>query len=74
MLPACTARTLYAVSMQSDALFPLTLTLRERERLSSTCEYSLNSANLPALPMVLPLPKGEGWGEGEGHFRLNNYG
>jgi hypothetical protein len=24
--------------------------------------------------MVLPLPKGEGWGEGEGRFLLNGYG
>ena len=24
--------------------------------------------------MVLPLPKGEGWGEGEGRFLLNSHG
>jgi hypothetical protein len=62
--------------MPSGALFPLTLTLSpgERESLSPTWEYSLDSEDFPALPMVLPLPKGEGWGEGEGRFLLNAYG
>ena len=61
--------------MWSSALFPLTLTLSlgEREQLSSTWEYSLDSEHFPALPTVLPLPKGEGWGEGEGRFLLNGY-
>jgi hypothetical protein len=65
-----------AVSMQSDALFPLTLTLslRERERFSAACEYSGNSGHFLALPMVLPLPKGEGWGEGEGRFLMHGSG
>ena len=42
------------------------LSLGEREQLSAAWEYSLNSEHFPALPMVPPLPKGEGWGEGEG--------
>src|SRR5438034_4184958 len=51
----------------SDALFPLTpaLSLRERENrilsLEKPTRYSLSKAR----PIVLPLPKGEGWGEGE---------
>ena len=59
--------------MWSGARFPLTLTLspREREQLSSTWEYSLDSEHFPALPMVLPLPKG--WGEGKGRFLRNGY-
>ena len=62
--------------MQSGARFPLTLTLspREREPLSSAWEYSLHSEHLPALPRVLPLPEGEGWGEGEGRVLMNSYG
>jgi len=45
--------------MQSDAQFPLTLTLSpgEREQLSSALEYSLNSERFPALPRVLPAPE-----------------
>jgi hypothetical protein len=62
--------------MQSGALFPLTLTLslRERERLSTAWEYSLNSEHFPALPKALPLPKGEGWGEGEDRLLPSSYG
>ena len=50
-----------------DVTFPLTLTLslRERERLSAAWDYSPNGKRSPALPMILPLPEGEGWGEGE---------
>jgi hypothetical protein len=61
--------------MQSSALFPLTLALSlgERERLSTAWEYSLNGEHLPALPIALPLPKGEGWGEGEGRILLNSH-
>jgi hypothetical protein len=60
--------------MQSGTLFPLTLTLSlgEREQLLSAWEYSLNNEHFPALSRVPPLPEGEGWGEGEGHFLLNS--
>ena len=53
--------------MQSGARFPLTLTLSpgEREQLSSAWEHSLTSEHFPALPRVLPLPEGEGWGGGK---------
>ena len=62
--------------MHSGAQFPLTLTLSsgERGQLSTAWDYSQNSEHFPALPMVLPLPEGEGWGAGEGRFRLNRYG
>ena len=61
--------------MQSGAQFPLTLTLSpgEREMLSPAWEYSLNSEHFPALPRLLPLPEGEGWGEGEGRVLLNSH-
>ena len=50
---------------------PLTLapSLRGRELFSTAGEYSLNSEHFLALPMV--LPKGEGWGEGEGRFLMH---
>ena len=35
---------------------------------------SLNSEHSPALENLLPLPGGEGWGEGEREFQLNSYG
>jgi len=35
---------------------------------------SLNSEHSPALENLLPLPGGEGWGEGEREFQLNRYG
>ncbi len=64
------------VSLQSGALFPLTLTHSpgERGQPSTVWEYSLNSEHFPALPMLLPLPKGEGWVRGEGCCLLNSCG
>jgi hypothetical protein len=61
--------------MHSYALFPLTLPLspREREMLLNAWDYSQNGGYCPTLPMVLPLPKGEGWGEGERCILLNSY-
>jgi hypothetical protein len=60
--------------MHSCALFPLTLTLSpgEREKLLTAWDYSQNCGYCPTLPMVLPLPKGEGRGEGERCIRLNS--
>ena len=47
--------------------FPLTLTLslREREQPGSMCENSNRARYAGRLAPVLPLPEGEGWGEGE---------
>ncbi len=75
--PAATEARALALLRRSDSRFPLTLTLspRERKQLSTVWEeYSLNSEHFPALPIVLPLPKGEGWGEGEGRFLLIRFG
>ena len=59
--------------MLSGLRFPLTLTLspREREPHSTAWEYSLKGRHFPALPIVLPLPEGAGWGEGEERFLLS---
>jgi hypothetical protein len=64
-----------AESLQSGALFPLTLTLfpGEREQLSSAWEYSLDSEHFPVLSTGLPPPEEEGWGEGENRYQLNCY-
>jgi len=47
--------------------FPLTLTLslREREQASSTCDNSNRVGHTDRLATILPLPEGEGRGEGE---------
>ena len=59
-----------------DAPFPLTLalSLRERERPSPRWDELLSGEILPAWPSVLPLPKGEGPGEGESGLELNSCG
>ena len=52
---------------QSDAAFPLTptLSLGERENRAQSLDNA-GRANLEnALTYILPLPWGEGWGEGE---------
>jgi hypothetical protein len=56
-----------AASLESAALFPLTLTFspKEREPLSTAWDYAVGSEHFPTLPIVLPRPKGEGRGEGE---------
>ena len=61
------------VSMQLRALLPLTLTLSlgERERASTSRGRSPGGEHWPARPGILPLPEGEGWGEGKaGALRL----
>ena len=62
--------------MQSKVLLPLTLTLslREREHLSGGWDRTPVGARLPARPATLPLPKGEGLGEGKGGHQLNRPG
>jgi hypothetical protein len=41
-------------------LLTLALSLGEREQLSTRCEHSNDSSFIPARPVVLPLPEGEG--------------
>ena|GEM_PF-3067413 len=62
--------------MQVHGLFPLTLTLSpgERELLSAGRDLSLDGEPLPARAAMLPLPTGEGWGEGESGPQLHRYG
>jgi len=62
-----------AVSLQSDAPFPLTLTLspKEREPLSTSGDNLLAARPFPALPTALPLPGGEGRGEGVGNVPVS---
>jgi neutral ceramidase len=64
-----------AVSLQSGTVFPLTpaLSLGEREPLSIGRDASPSVSHIPALPSVLPLPKGEGRGEGEEGVRMSNH-
>src|SRR5437899_1377311 len=52
--------------------FPLTpaLSLRERENQGPRCNNFKLLAFSNALPTLLPLPEGEGWGEGERIVRI----
>jgi hypothetical protein len=52
---------------QSDAAFPLTpaLSLGEREDVRQRVREADTLGTVERLSSVLPLPKGEGWGEGE---------
>ena len=54
-----------------DGPFPLTLALSrgEREQHGTPFEHSNHARFADRLPRLLPLPKGEGWGEGEGTIR-----
>jgi superfamily I DNA/RNA helicase len=58
---------------KAGALFPLTptLSLGEREHRPQRAEYSEHSGLSPEQPTALPLPKGEGRGEGEQNVRLS---
>ena len=69
-------RDLLGTSVQSHALFPLTpaLSPREREFLPSGRAGSPGGKHFPARPTVLPLPEGEGWGEGESGGRRKSPG
>ena len=47
---------------------------QERKPAMAVLGKSLNGESSPALETLLPLPGGEGWGEGEREFQLNRYG
>jgi NADH:ubiquinone reductase (H+-translocating) len=61
-----------AATRRSDVPFPLTPTLSpgEREQSSTDRDRLPDGQRLPAPATGLPLPRGEGWGEGE----LNRFG
>jgi hypothetical protein len=65
-----------AVSMQSKGNSALTPTLApgERENISSVIRQPLNGDWIQCAQRRLPLPGGEGWGEGGTHFQLHGYG
>jgi hypothetical protein len=54
-------------TLKSDVFFPLTpaLSLRERVKRSQSFDNSKRASLADAPATILPLPKGEGWGEGE---------
>jgi hypothetical protein len=62
--------------MRSCALFPLTpaLSLWERGNRIQPRDESKPFDFSQTRPVWLPLPKGEGWGEGEGTVNLHSVG
>ena len=62
--------------MQSETSLALTLTLSPRRGKHQwrRREGSLSGDPFPVLEKVLPLPGGEGWGEGEREIQLNSSG
>ena len=57
--------------VRMSGLFPLTpaLSPRERGNRSQSLDTSWRASFAEALTTILPLPKGEGWGEGEENAR-----
>src|ERR1043166_2839758 len=53
------------------AMFPLTPTLSLREKLLRRSKTPDALRNVTAHALLLPLPEGEGWGEGEASVRKN---
>jgi hypothetical protein len=60
-----------ARSGRPGTLFPLTPALSpgERENHRQRLRETGTRVNVKGLPSLLPLPKGEGWGEGEDDTR-----
>ena len=63
------------VTLQRDRCIALTLALSSRkgDSYSPGWEESLISEHITVVDRLLPLPGGEGWGEGEFSTAMNHY-
>src|SRR5437879_5364689 len=69
-MPGANRKTPAVCTFQGPLPLTPTLSLRERENQGPRCDHSKRPGFPNALPMMLPLPGGEGRAEGEQSVRI----